>query len=324
MEATSSPMQRLKTLAIVVMLASAVAIPGWLYYKRGRKMPLSVVLEADGYVIEAGGTLTLSARISPADIELGESRWEGPGKASAQGTRLRWRAPEKPGIYTLRFLARRGATWAKDELSLQVLSRAPASYPLSSPPMPAAPPPITTLCPHPEATRFKVHGTPCRGERVVVELKTKAPWHRVWMASADKTTRGRFRALRLAKRKGVTSQMRATIVDAKAGCVHRFQTTILPEDCVGGPQRGALFADFHAELTNPGLFRLAAKPPRGEETRARYHWTLAGKQRSSDKPHLMHRFEHPARHYLVALEIEADGKRAKSVGLLTDRTFEGR
>lgn len=318
------PHGAIKLLAIFLMLASAVAVPGWLYYKRGRKMPLRVVLEAERYVVRAGSSIAISARVLPADAELDASRWHGPGVATSDGASLKWRAPDKAGIYTLRFVARRGATYSEDKLSLRVLPQPPASYALATPPAPEPPPAITAICPKAEAARFELHGPPCRGGRVIAELKTKASWRVVWIESAGKISRGKFRALRLAPEAGAPLQVLATVVDSAARCVRRYQTQIAAQACVGGPRRSVLFADFRWELANPGLFRLAAKPPRAGQKRVAYRWQLEGEARESKKPHLIYRVRRRARHYLVSLEVVADGARASTIGLLTDRSFDER
>lgn len=323
-EHSSLPRGAIKGAAVMLMLAFAVALPSWLYYKRGRKLPLRVLLEAERYVVAVGQDVPITVRVLPSDAKLDELRWEGPGKISGSGTRVSWKAPSRPGVASLRFAARRGATYSDDEISLKVLPRAPESYPLSAPPSPLKPPPAGALCTPPGSASFVVHGSRCRGARAVVELKSDASWRRVWLRAKGRTTRGRFRELRLSKQPGVVHRVSATIVDGARACVHRFETRVAVEDCVGGPRADALFADFQWELASPGLFRLAAKPPRAGQKRVTYRWTIEGKTSQSDKPQQMIRLGQRARHTLVRLEIGADGARASTIGLLEDRSYEGR
>jgi hypothetical protein len=323
---------------VLLVIVAAIAVPLWLYHSRGRKVPLEVLLEAEHYVVPSGETITLRSRVLPIDRDV-TRRWSGPGTTKAgQRGELTWTAPSKPGLYTVALAAQRAGSRADDAITVRVIAAPLMGYPLdrlpappTAPTLPVCPPPSM---PQPLGVMTTLHGKPCAGARVVLEVTRRPdsagerpPWSfvsSIWQIDGA-VQRGRFAELRLPTSGQVAAKL--VLQAPNTGCLHQLVRTIdVDTSCSGGPfdRQGrptGLVADFAGRLVSPGSFQLAAKPPR-PPTAAVYTWQLEqAVTKKTNEPRLVHRFSKRQASYLVRLTIEAGPKRASAVRLLRDRTF---
>jgi hypothetical protein len=123
-------------LALPLVLV-AVALPIGLWLAAGRRPPLRVVLDPPRFVVRSGERVPLHPRLSPAGGEGLRLTWSGQG-VEGTGTAAAWRAPGKPGLYSVGLEARHLGTVVKDRVTFRVLAVAPESLPLRRPaPLPA-------------------------------------------------------------------------------------------------------------------------------------------------------------------------------------------
>ena len=327
------------TAAIVVMLVVAVALPAWLYQRRGRKLPLRVVLEAQRYLVAAGQEVELQGRIVPATAEV-ELHWQGSpgvvlssreGAARAGGGlwRRRWRAPAQAGVYELAFVARRSATRAEDRISIEVIPKPAGSYPIVRPPS-TRPPRAAVLpeCPGRDDSTLRLHRNAgpndalCAGEWVVAELSGGPASAEVLLGRGPRDyRRGRIGRFRVPTKQALFA-LEARYSAKNTACVQRRTLRLAVGDCRAAGPTDPLFADFLAQQSGPSVFRLAAKLPRGESAAAvSYHWQVDDEgPRVVHEPHLLVRTRHRRPYHLVRLELRQGGLGVKTIGYLFDRS----
>ncbi len=325
----------IKHLLVAAVVVAGVAVPAWLYYSRGRKVPLEVLLEAPRYVVSSGETLTLKSQTLPTDRGV-TRRWSGPGTNAAKGAaEVRWTAPGKPGLYTVTLTAQRAGTRAKDAITLRVIAAPLSGYPLDRPPAPL-PAPTLPLCPTapqppPLGVTTRLHGRACAGARVVLEavrqvnqrVAKRPPWPFVtstWWQVDGGVQRGRFAELRLPAQGKTVATLAFRVFGTP--CLRRVVRAIeVDTSCRAAPRAKGLVADFGGRLVSPGAFQLTAKPPR-PPTAAVYSWQLEpGVIKKTNTPRLVHRFSKRRASYVVRLTVEAGPERASAVRLLRDRTY---
>lgn len=317
----------LRPLAIGCALAVAVGLPLWLYQTRGRKLPLTVLLVAERSVVGVGQEVTVASRLRPAERHV-ERQWFGPGVPAAQPApaSFRWRAPAKPGVYTLRLRVRRSGHFAEDAISLQVVAKPPSSLPLQRPAPPAKAPSTPLCAPEKTAALQKssaliAHGRVCAGLRIVAELRRakREGWGPTWLGlTSGPLARGRLRELWVP---AGPATLRARFLDREQRCVHELSQPLpLTPGCVT-PTKDALRADFGWQLRGPGDFVLLAKPPRPPAA-AVYQWDLGdGQLRTTNRASLPYRYTGKAQRYrIVRLSMQVGSRRASTLRLLIDRT----
>lgn len=316
----------LRRLTIGAALAAAVALPLWLYQTRGRKLPLTVLVVAERTVVATGQEVTIASRLRPADRHV-ERQWFGPGVPAAKPApaSFRWRAPAKPGVYTLRLRVRRSGRFAEDAISLQVVAKPLSELPQERPTPPAKVPKAPLCAPAKTAALQKssaliAHGRVCPGLRIVAELRrAKGSWGPIWLGlTAETLDRGRLRELWVP---AGPATLRARFFDRAERCVHELSQPLpLAPDCMAAA-KAALRADFGWQLRGPGDFVLLAKPPR-PPVAAVYQWDLGdGQLRTTNRASLPYRYTGKAQRYrIVRLTMQVGSRRASTLRLLIDRT----
>ena len=337
-----------KPVLVTLFVVGSMVLPTWLWIERGRVLPLSVLLDPPQYEVRAGRQLPLRLRLEPAAArEQVVLEWQGPGLSRTDDPgRAVWTAPGRPGSYTVSVTARRSGTKVKDSVTFQVTRDAPLrlARPPSGPPPPAdlprckerarrgASPGVRaeragqTL----RAPKVLVHGIPCAGGTVVLELAQTDGISGVWhMIEGQAPRHGAWAELVLPS-KGtlppVATLALAREPDTARDCGWTLSTRLDGKGCVAGPGSRPVFADFAWQLVGPGHYRFAAKPSRTPGVRfARYSWDFGdGTTRKTREPQLKYRYQPPLkRWHLVRLEVEgSDGSRATTVRLAVDRTVE--
>lgn len=309
----------LRPALVLLLLAVTVTIPTWLWMTRGRRLPLRAVLDPPSYVVAAGRTLPLRPRIQP-ERDDAVLTWSGPGVSDGVFT-----APARPGLYTVSLQVRRSGTTVEDSVSIRVTRRDPASYPLARPPAAPTPPRGEPSC-EGEQPSVAVHGRPCRGATLVVELKGPAgrAWHR-WDTEGHTPLPGRLRDLVLPPGASAGSELAVQSVLEPAGesCLWRLRTPVTVADCRAGPRPDAVFAAYSWQMVGPGHFRFAALPLRGEAPQVTRHaWDFGdGTTRASTAPMVAHRFADPPKHYhRVKLTVETGAGSATTERVVVDRS----
>jgi len=301
-------------LLVTLLLAVSLAIPGYLWLTRGRDLPLRVLLDPPRYVVVAGQRVPLRLRLTPADRDRVELVWEGPG---LDRQRESWTAPSRPGSYTVKVTARRSGTKARDSVTFLVAAAAPR---LERPAAEPAPPRDLPPC---EGKRpaVRLHGAPCTGGTVVIEVAaggSARAWH--WL-DAGRPQSGMWAEL-VAPLSGTLTTL---VVPEGGACAWTLRRPLGGGECVAGLLQGAVFADFRWELVSPGQVRLAAKPSRTAGVRfERYRWDFGdGTRKETRGPQVSHRFKPPLKRWnLVTLEVVAGDRTAKGLRLVVDRTVQ--
>jgi hypothetical protein len=321
-----------RPLLLLLGVVAVVVVPTWLWFSRGRTVPLSVVLDPPRFVVQAGDRVPLRPRISPEGADVVVS-WAGSGVHPDRGGREAvWEAPAAPGIKHVVVTVRRSGTRKSDSISFHVVSKDPNKLPLSRP-APDAPPAPTGLAACPAAPpTVKLHGRPCPGANLVAQVQG-APGARSWHWWGDgraQAVPGQLANLPLGSQDKLTSLVVPPAGSTETRCAWTIVTTVKPEACQAGLDQ-PVFAAFSWQMKGPGHFRLAAKPARTKGVRfVSYRWTFDdGRERKGDKPQVSHRFGGaPRRWHLVTLEVEAQREgvkeriRASAVRALYDRTVE--
>lgn len=301
-------------LLVALLLAASLAIPGYLWLTRGRDLPLRVLLDPPRYVVVGGDRVPLRLRLSPTERDGVELGWEGTG---IDRQRRSWTAPFRPGSYTVKVTARRSGTKARDSVTFLVAAEAPRlERPVADPAPPRDLPPCGGKRPS-----LRLHGAPCTGGTVVVEVVADGPvraWH--WL-EGGRVQNGVWAEL-VAPRGGTLTTL---VVPGDGACAWTLRRPVGGGDCAAGPRRGAVFADFRWELVSPGHVRLAAKPSRTEGVAfERYRWDFGdGTRKETRDPQVSHRFKPPLKRWnLVTLEVVAGERAAKGSRLVVDRTVQ--
>ncbi|MCA9667723.1 MAG: PKD domain-containing protein [Myxococcales bacterium] len=335
--------RRLGSAALVLAVAAAIVVPAVLYYTRGRKLPLRVLLEAQRYVVGIGERVALTLRVEPKTSEKVELSLEGAKKISDTAGELV--APTKIGLHTVTLIARVSGTRVKSSITIRVVPRALSKYkPLRPPPAssqanqptsqatsqpasrPSTAPAPTASC---AADKVIVHGTPCAGcvvsvERVVGkdERSVVRTAHR--LAGVTESERyGRVATLTIPRTSKPSSALRIETEIVRRGdggtlarCTQTRKLPVLPAS--------ALSADFRWQLISPGYFRLAARPPRsGDASKVSYSWRFDDNsaERTLNKPRFAHRFSGKRqRYHLVTLTVTRGAASASATRVLVDRT----
>lgn len=322
-------------LAVSLVVVFALVTPTWLWFVRGRKLPVNVTLSAERYAASAGSTVSLRARIWPTPNNV-EMVWEGPG-VRGSGDRALWRLPQQLGVHTAKLTVRRSGAWASDAVSVRVTARDPADCTVDRPPSHGRPPRDAPRCPANAARprpSISLHGEPCWGGNLVASIDVPHDhlswlW---WTDSPTRTNRGPLANLRLPARAESRAappakthrEITALVIDGKKRCGILTRTTVAVKRCQAGPTAKGLFSDFRWELIGPSSFRFVAKPPRGTSTKAaQYRWDFGdGQQRVVSSPVVVHRYVHARSQYLVSLETMAGKQRATTFKAVTDRSAD--
>lgn len=324
-----------RPLAVIVVVVFALIAPTWLWFVRGRKLPVNVTLSAGHYTASAGSTVSLRARIwpTPDDVEM---VWEGPG-VRGEGDRARWRLPQQLGVHTAKLTVRRSGAWATDAISVRVTASDPARCAIDRPPSHDRPPLEAPRC-RAGAARLRptisLHGEPCWGGNIVARVHAPRG-HASWLWWTDKPMRaspGPLANLRLPARPASPAtrhaeshrEISALVVNRAKQCTVLASTTVAIRPCQAGPIAKSLLSDFRWELIGPSSFRFVAKPPRGGGTKAaRYRWGFGdGQQREASSPVIVHRYDHAKPQYLVSLETITGRQHATTIKAVTDRSVD--
>ena len=348
-----------KPIAVTLLLVAAIAIPLSLYLSRGRKVPLRVLLDTPIYVVATGESTEIRSRVWPISRQV-TRRWRGPGVSpKAHAATLVWTAPRTPGVYTISLDVRYRGSHAKDAISLRVLAAPLLGYPLDRPPEAKHKSPLLALPPCSTALRerlaprvsLRVHGKPCLGGRIVVEVTTSpdhprrpqktraasptsrrttvarqstfAAFATVALQTAHRNHDSPWLEVRLPRQSKTNSiPVEILLVPHDARCLIRVTHAVaLDRTCDGAAHAKGLVADINWHLTGPSAFVLTAKPPR-PPTAAIYRWKLGlHHTRVTTKPRIAYEFPDRRATYLIGLTIEAGPQRAHGVRLLHDRTY---
>ena len=318
-----------RPVAVGLVVIFVLVAPTWLWFVRGRRLPVHVTLTADRYTATAGSSVTLRARIWPTP-DRAHWFWEGPG-VSGHGAQARWRLPSEPGVYTAKLTVRRAGAAASDAISIQVTT---GSCTVDRPPPRELPPLNAPRCPTGTAkpVRLRVHGVPCWGANLVAEV-TAPPGQATWLwwtQTRREAQPGPLANLRLPSppsEQGSTlpearREITAMVYDPRRRCAVVATAPVLAQSCRAGPLLRGVFADFRWELIGPSTFRLVAKPPRRvSDTKAtRYRWSFGdGKQRESSSPATVHRYADDKPQHLVSLETVLGETHAATLAAVTNR-----
>jgi hypothetical protein len=336
-ERIRAPLRR--PIAVALLVLAALVAPTWLWFVRGRKLPVRVVVQADRYVAAAGTKVLLNARVAPeAEVQL---RWRGPGLDSTE-RRAEWTLPAEPGVYTAKLTVRRSGSVARDAISVTATPADPLDYPLDLPPERRKPNlQAVAACSPAQPLEVVIRGRRCSGSNLVVALG-RPPRREVWFWWLDQPQQaqpGPLANMRLpeAERGLPASQpgrpsgstvptLVAAVLDNERNCLHSVQQSVAPESCRGGPRADQPFADFGWRLVGPAMFRFAAKPPRGMPTRSpRYHWKFGdGDEVSRDGPTVTHRYTDGEQHHVVELTLELGDQRLQTLRAVSTRTLSPR
>ena len=175
------------------------------------------------------------------------------------------------------------------------------------------------------APGIRLHGTPCAGGNLVLELTGAPPGARAWHAvegGHGRGVAGRWAELLL---RASSSAVVSRVVPGGGACAWTVRTPLDPKGCVTGPGAAKVFADFSWQMVSPGHFRFAAKPSRTEGlVFERYLWDFGdGARKESKTPQIAHRYQGPpARWHLVRLEVVAGKGRARTLRLVVDRSVQ--
>jgi hypothetical protein len=317
-----------RPLLIAVLVAAVLVLPTWLWITRGRKLPLTVVLDPPTFVARAGATVPLRPRVAPADEEL-TIAWSGPGIAKRDRERLEavWRAPGEAGIYTVTIQVRRSGTVAEDSVSFQVVEASPGRYPVVRPPASRSRPEGLPSCPPAgRRPRVKILGRPCRGASLVAVVEpdgAKEAWH--WWAPHPEEAAEGSKADLLLTDPEQEQELISLVVLGQPPCAWSLRTRVRLAGCEAGPRIAGerAFAAFSWQMLGPGYFRLAAKPQRNPGVKTvTYNWTFEdGTSRRTGKPQISHRFGgKPQRYRVVELEVRSDTGQARTARVLVDRS----
>jgi hypothetical protein len=321
-----------RPLLVLVGVVAVLVVPTWLWFHRGRTVPLSVVLDPPRFVVKTGTRVPLRPRITPEGADVVVS-WAGSGiHPDKGGQEAVWQASAEPGIQHVVVTVRRSGTRKTDSVSFHVVSKDPELLPLSRPPPDPLPAPTgLPACPG-TAPTVKFHGRPCVGANLVAEVQgvpNARSWH-WWGQRHEQAVTGRMANVRLGSQNKLTSLVAPPSGSPETRCVWTITTEVKPEACQAGLDQ-PVFAAFSWQMKGPGHFRLAAKPPRTTGVRVvSYRWTFDdGRERKGDKPQVSHRFGGAIkRWHLVKLEVEAlktgskDRVLASAVRALHDRSVK--
>lgn len=319
-----------RPLLIAVLVVAVLVLPTWLWIVRGRKLPLTVVLDPPTFIVRAGTTVPLRPRVTPASEEV-TITWKGPGiqdRHRHRGLDAVWRAPEEAGIYTVSIQVRRSGTVAEDSVSLQVVEAPPEQYPVLRPPPPRSRPEGLPPCKGPPP-KVKILGRPCHGANLVAMVEVtgasgaKEAWH--WWAARPKEVVDGWKADLLLTDREQEQELISLVVLGQPPCAWSLRTRIRLAGCEAGPRIAGerAFADFSWQMLGPGYFRLAAKPQRNPGVKTvTYHWAFEdGRSKRTGKPQISHRFSgKPQRYRVVELEVRSSTGRARTARVLVDRS----
>lgn len=311
-----------RPLTIVLVVLVVLVAPTWLWLVRGRRLPVRVLVSANRYVAPAGAKVALTARIMPV-VQDAKVLWSGTGVAG-RGSRASWKLPHQPGVYTASLTVRRAGSVASDAISVRVITPAQDARSVDRPsPRPAPPADLPRCQPGLTGRRATLHGQPCLGANIVAQLEP-TPHQQAWFWWADTPgapLRGPMANLRL-RHNAAARDLVVAIHEQRRRCIHLTHQRISVLPCTAGPSR-ELFADFSWQLISPGVFRLAAKPPRiaHDDRRVVYRWAFGdGKARELSEPATVHRFQDNKSQHLVTLLVQVGQHQARAVKAVTDRS----